>query len=97
MEVSEFLLHLWTTWTLDENLLLEEEKGAGPSQQRSHIKNKESTETTQTTEDYIRNPNLDLIARMFGKANEAKVEGNGVSSTCLVDTGATVTVINHNL
>ena len=31
---------------------------------------------------------------MFGRANEATVEVNGVSTTCLVDTGATVTIVN---
>ena len=31
--------------------------------------------------------NPDPIARMFGRANEATVEVNGVSTTCLVDTG----------
>ena len=38
--------------------------------------------------------NPDPIARMFGRANETTVEVNGVSTTCLVDTGATVTIIN---
>ena len=38
--------------------------------------------------------NPDPIARMFGRANEATVEVNGVSTTCLVDTGATVTIVN---
>ena len=32
---------------------------------------------------------------MFGRANEAKVEVNGISTTCLVDTGATVTIITE--
>ena len=31
---------------------------------------------------------------MFGRANEATVEVNGVSITCSVDTGATVTIVN---
>ena len=31
---------------------------------------------------------------MFGRANEATVEVNVVSTTCLVDTGATVTIVN---
>ena len=31
---------------------------------------------------------------MFGRTNEAKVEVNGVPTTCLVDTGATVTIVN---
>ena len=31
---------------------------------------------------------------MFGRANEATVEVNGVSTTCLVDTGATVTIVS---
>ena len=31
---------------------------------------------------------------MFGRSNEASVEVNGVPTTCLVDTGATVTIIN---
>ena len=31
---------------------------------------------------------------MFGRANEATVEVNGVPTTCLVDTGATVTIVN---
>ena len=38
--------------------------------------------------------NPDPIARMFGRANEAKVEANGISTTCLVHTGATVTIVN---
>ena len=38
--------------------------------------------------------NPDPVARMFGRANEATVEVNGVSTTCLVDTGATVTIVN---
>ena len=38
--------------------------------------------------------NPDPIARMFGRANEDTVEVNGVSTTCLVDTGATVTIVN---
>ena len=36
--------------------------------------------------------NPDQVARMFGRANEAKVEVNGVSTTCLVHTGTTVTI-----
>ena len=40
--------------------------------------------------------NPDPRARMFGRANEAKVEVNGVSTTCLVDTGATVTVVSED-
>ena len=39
--------------------------------------------------------NPDPVARMFGRANEAKVEVNGISTTCLVDTGATVTIVNE--
>ena len=38
--------------------------------------------------------NPDPVARMFGRANEATVEVNGVSTTCLVDTRATVTIVN---
>ena len=38
--------------------------------------------------------NPDPVARMFGRANEATVEVNGVPTTCLVDTGATVTIVN---
>ena len=38
--------------------------------------------------------NPDPVARMFGRANEATVKVNGVPTTCLVDTGATVTTIN---
>ena len=38
--------------------------------------------------------NPDPVARMFGRANEATVEVNGVTTTCLVDTGATVTIVN---
>ena len=38
--------------------------------------------------------NPDPIARMFGRANETTIEVNGVPITCLVDTGATVTIIN---
>ena len=40
--------------------------------------------------------NPDPIARMFRRANEAKVEVNGVSTTCLVDSGATVTIVNED-
>ena len=40
--------------------------------------------------------NPDPIARMFGRANEAKVEVNRVSTTCLVDTGAIVTIVNED-
>ena len=39
--------------------------------------------------------NPDPVARMFGRANEAKVEVNRISTTCLVDTGATVTIVNE--
>ena len=38
--------------------------------------------------------NPDPVARLFGRANEAPVEINGVSTTSLIDTGATVTIIN---
>ena len=38
--------------------------------------------------------NPDPVARVFGRANKATVEVNGVSTTCLVDTGATVTIVN---
>ena len=35
------------------------------------------------------------MARLFGKANEAPILINGQETTCLVDTGATVTVIDE--
>ena len=38
--------------------------------------------------------NPEPVARMFGRTNEAKIEVNGISTTCLVDTGATVTIVN---
>ena len=38
--------------------------------------------------------NPDPIARIFGRANEITIEVKGVPTTCLVDTGATVTIIN---
>ena len=38
--------------------------------------------------------NPEPVDRMFGRTNEAKVEVNGVPTTCLVDTGATVTIVN---
>ena len=38
--------------------------------------------------------NPDPVARMFGRANEATVEVNRVFTTCLVGTGATVTIVN---
>ena len=38
--------------------------------------------------------NPEPVARMFGRTNEAQVEVNGVPTTCLVDTGATVTIVN---
>ena len=31
---------------------------------------------------------------MFGRANESTEELNGISNTCLVDTGATVIIVN---
>ena len=40
------------------------------------------------------NSNPEPVARMFGRANEATVEVNGVLTTCLVDTGTTVTIVN---
>ena len=40
--------------------------------------------------------NPDPVARMFGRANEAKAEVNGVPTTCLVDTGATVTIVSED-
>ena len=40
--------------------------------------------------------NPDPVARLFGRANEAPVEINGIPTTSLVDTGATVTIINAN-
>ena len=38
--------------------------------------------------------NPEPVARMFGRTNEAKIEVNGIPTTCLVDTGATVTIVN---
>ena len=38
--------------------------------------------------------NPDPVARLFGRANEAPVEINGIASTSLIDTGATVTILN---
>ena len=38
--------------------------------------------------------NPEPVARMSGRTNEAKVEVNGIPTTCLVDTGATVTIVN---
>ena len=38
--------------------------------------------------------NPDPVVRLFGRGNEAPVKINGVSTTSLVDTGATVTIIN---
>ena len=38
--------------------------------------------------------NPDPVTRMFGRANEATVEGIGVSTNYLVDTGATVTIVS---
>ena len=40
--------------------------------------------------------NPDPVTRLFGRANEVPVKINGVSTTSLVDTGATVTIINAN-
>ena len=40
--------------------------------------------------------NPDPVARMFGRANEAKAEVNGAPATCLVDTGATVTIVSED-
>ena len=38
--------------------------------------------------------NPDPVARLFGRANEAPVEINGIATTSLIDTGATVTILN---
>ena len=38
--------------------------------------------------------NPDPVARLFGRANEAPIEINGVPTTSLIDTGTTVTIIN---
>ena len=40
--------------------------------------------------------NQDPVARMFGRANEAKAEVNRVPTTCLVDTGAAVTIVSED-
>ena len=45
-----------------------------------------------STEPQYYNP--DPVTRMFGRANEATVEVKGVPTTCLVDTGATITIVN---
>ena len=39
--------------------------------------------------------NPDPMARLFGKANETPILINGQETTCLVDTGVTVTVIDE--
>ena len=39
--------------------------------------------------------NPDLMARLFGKASDAPILINGEETTCLVDTGATVTMIDE--
>ena len=52
---------------------------------------KTAKQTKLSTRPQYYNP--DPVARMFGRANEAAVEVNGVPTTCLVDTGATVTII----
>ena len=38
--------------------------------------------------------NPDPVARLFGRANEAPVEINGISTISLIDTGATVTILS---
>ena len=48
-----------------------------------------SSKKMQTKPQYY---NPDAVASMFGRANEAPVEVNEVPTTCLVDTGATVTI-----
>ena len=53
---------------------------------------KTSKKTKLSTRPQYYNP--EPVARMFGRTNEAKVEVNGVPTTCLVDTGATVTIVN---
>ena len=40
--------------------------------------------------------NPDPVARMFGRGNEAKAEVNGAPTTCLVDTGTTVTIVSED-
>ena len=63
------------------------EKVAPPHSRRSRT----AKQSKLSTRPQYYNP--DPVARMFGRANEAAVEVNGVPTTCLVDTGATVTII----
>ena len=55
-------------------------------------KKKQAKRTKPSSKPQYHNP--DPVARMFGRANEAAVEVNGVPTTCLVDTGTTVTIVN---
>ena len=73
----------------DESASMEEESKPTPTEGQNARNAKRSKLCTKPQ--YY---NPDPVARMFGRANEATVEVNGVSTTCLVDTGAIVTIVN---
>ena len=73
----------------DDSTSMEEESQPTPTEGQNARNAKRSKLSTKPQ--YY---NPDPVARMFGRANEATVKVNGVSTTCLVDIGATVTIVN---
>ena len=73
----------------DESTSMEEESEPTPTEGQN-VRNAKRSKLCTKPQYY----NPDPVARMFGRANEATVEVNGVSTTCLVDTGAIVTIVN---
>ena len=71
----------------DESTTTEEELKPTPATEQKSVKR---TKPSSKPQFYKPDP----IARIFRRAHEATVEVNGVLTTCLVDTGATVTIIN---
>ena len=73
----------------------QEDSSASPDSSQSSTKPAgKATKKKLATQPQYYNP--DPVARMFGRANEAKAEVNGVPTTCLVDTGATVTIVSED-
>ena len=74
----------------------QEDSSASPDSSQSSTKpaGKATKKKKLATQPQYCNP--DPVARMFGRANEAKAEVNGIPTTCLVDTRATVTIVSED-
>ena len=72
----------------------EEDPAEEPSQSSTKPVGKSAKKKKLATQPQYYYP--DPVARMFGRANEAIAEVNGVPTTCLVDTGATVTIVSED-